>query len=349
MKYIKKGFHKITEMLNSDRKRNIFPVLKSYFWALNKFPSHVPLPTEIQLEVSSFCNLHCQMCTLNNMDYLRRYFPIDKFDDFLDQFSGLASINFTGIGESLMHKDLEIFIKKAKFRGIRTMMITNGVLLTKDRLNSLIESGIDSISISIETADEGEYEKIRRGADFHQLLSVLENISDKQGKVKTVFSLNVCLFKETIKDIRGVLMIIDLAHKYQIKNITFQNTHNAILDINKEIESGFFRKQTEKIYDYAARFNIHCSYPSAEIKNGCCYYPWIYPFITSSGDILPCCIIPQFGSYAGIISQYSFGNIFKDSVKKIWNSSKAIDFRKSLSRNKPSVHCSVCSKYKNIL
>lgn len=350
MKYIKKGAEKIVSVWQSPQKRRLPSVISSYIWALGKVSSRVPLPSEIQLEVSSFCNLHCGMCTLKDRNYLKLYFSVEKlFDRLLDQLPGLMSINFTGIGESLLHKDLELFVQKAKSRNIKTAVVTNAMLLTKERLDSLIRSKIDSVAISIETANPKKYEEIRRGASFARLLDNLEHIAKAKNKTATKFSFNVCLFRDTIQNIHEIMMIIDLAHKYQIREISFQNTHDAILNIRDVIESGSFRKKIKMISEYAARFNITCSFPSGEIKKDSCYYPWIYPYITSSGEMLPCCVIPQFGDYAEIISQFSFGNIFENPVREVWNSERAVNFRRKLSKRKPISHCSNCSKYWNIL
>jgi len=349
MKYIKKGLEKILHVWQSPQKRRLPVVISGYIWALGKIPCRVPLPSEIQLEVSSFCNLHCEMCTLKDKNYLKLYFPSERFDRLLEQLPGLTSINFTGIGESLLHKELELFVQKAKSKNIRTAVVTNAIILTKERLDSLTRSKIDSVAISIETADPQRYEAIRCGASFATLLENLEHIAKLKNETVTKFSFNVCLFKDTIENIQEIFMIVDLAKKYQIKEISFQNTHDAIRNIKDVISSGLFGQRTREISEYAARFKIACFFPSDEIKKGSCYYPWVYPYITSSGEMLPCCVIPQFGDYGTIIRQFSFGNIFEHPVKEVWNSERAINFRKKLRQNKPIRYCSNCSKYCNIL
>ncbi|PIV12604.1 MAG: hypothetical protein COS47_01740 [Candidatus Nealsonbacteria bacterium CG03_land_8_20_14_0_80_36_12] len=56
----------------------------------------------------------------------------------------------------------------------------------------------------------------------------------------------------------------------------------------------------------------------------------------------------QFGQYQEIIKKFSFGNVFDCSFKNVWNSQKAIFFRRTLSKN-PNKYCRLCSKYRGIL
>ena len=111
-------------------------------------------------------------------------------------------------------------------------------------------------------------------------------------------------------------------------------------------------KSIKEIFDqilvYANKLNIKISFPNSDIKKGGCYYPWIYPQITASGELLPCCVIPQSNLYSKVIAKYSFGNVFKTSFNSVWNNKKARDFRHSL-KNNPCNDCKRCSKYQSIL
>jgi MoaA/NifB/PqqE/SkfB family radical SAM enzyme len=66
----------------------------------------------------------------------------------------LASLGTTVItmsgGEPLLHPDLDDIIRHMRKRGIIAGMITNGYLLTADRINRLNRAGLDHMQISID-------------------------------------------------------------------------------------------------------------------------------------------------------------------------------------------------------
>ncbi|EKD49278.1 MAG: radical SAM superfamily protein [uncultured bacterium] len=354
MKYIFKGLKNIINQTGPKARGLTWQSLKNYTWAFMKIPTRVPLPVEIQLEPSALCNLRCKMCTLDKDTKGDKFLSRQNLKKLLNDLGQLKTINFTGMGESLLNKDLEFLIKEAKWSGIETYFITNGQLLSKERANRLIKAGLDKIAISIESADPKIYEKIRGGVSFDKLE---KNISDlkrviKKNNAKIKLGFNVVFLKENINDLDSIFKIIDFAKKFDIDFISFQNVHDAFMNQTISFfkkDKGLLIRNLFEIEKYCGQKEIEVSLPSVEMKPNSCYYPWIYPFITASGELLPCCVIPQFGAYQKIVEKYSFGNVFTDSFAKVWNGSKAAAFRKTLTRKKPDKHCRRCSKYLNIL
>jgi MoaA/NifB/PqqE/SkfB family radical SAM enzyme len=102
----------------------------------------------------------------------------------------------------------------------------------------------------------------------------------------------------------------------------------------------------DRIKQYSNSKNIEIILPSTIISKGKCYYPWVYPQVTATGEVLPCCIIPQFGDYDHIIQKYSFGNILNTPFNTIWNGFKAKLFRKKYQQDS---FCQHCTKNQGIL
>ncbi|MFC1721652.1 radical SAM protein [Patescibacteria group bacterium] len=354
MKYVYRGLKNIVNSGEQHSRGVAWQSLKNYGWAFLKFPSRVPVPTEIQLEPSALCNLKCKMCTLDKNIVGDKFLTRQKFKKLLRDVGPLKTINFTGMGESLLNKDLEFFIRETKQKGIETYFITNGQLLSPQRSRQLIQAGLDKIAISIESADPKIYKEIRGGVSLSKLklnLAGLESaIIEHRAKLEVGF--NVVLLKENINDLSSLYKIIDLLDEFGFHFISFQNVHDVCksgtLPHFKESKS-LLMKNLMAIKEYCQRKGIEVSLPSVAIKPESCYYPWIYPFITAAGELLPCCIIPQFGTYQKIIDKYSWGNIFASNFTKVWNNSKAVAFRKSLAGKQPDRHCRQCAKYLNIL
>ena len=95
------------------------------------------------------CNLDCGYC--NEYDNVSKPVPLVEMKKRLDLLAdmGTSIITISG-GEPLMHPELEEIIRHIRRRGMIAGMITNGFLLSKERINSLNESGLEHLQISID-------------------------------------------------------------------------------------------------------------------------------------------------------------------------------------------------------
>ncbi|MBU1611401.1 MAG: radical SAM protein [Proteobacteria bacterium] len=131
-------------------------------------------PLHLDLEITSRCNLKCTFCDklpvlgtdqIGDMD-------LKLFQHIIDQGteSGLASIKLSYRGEPLLHPKIAEMVSYAKSRGILDVYFnSNGMLLTNTKAQSLIDAGLDRISISIEGTNPAAFEAARRGARFEKI------------------------------------------------------------------------------------------------------------------------------------------------------------------------------------
>jgi MoaA/NifB/PqqE/SkfB family radical SAM enzyme len=95
------------------------------------------------------CNLSCTYC--NEYD---DHSPPVPTRDVLRRIDRLATLG-TGIitlsgGEPLLHPDLDEIIKRIRSHGVIATLITNGYLLSRDRIKRLNLAGLDHLQISID-------------------------------------------------------------------------------------------------------------------------------------------------------------------------------------------------------
>ena len=91
---------------------------------------------------------------------------LDLYKSLSRDFSSVEEIDLTGSGEPLMNKNLDQMVRIAKDSGCRVGFSTNGVLLTPDRFDGLLDAGLDWVAFSIDAATSETYQKIRIGASF---------------------------------------------------------------------------------------------------------------------------------------------------------------------------------------
>src|SRR5689334_22313802 len=95
------------------------------------------------------CNLSCAYC--NEYDDFSKPVPIETMYERIDRLAGLGTtiVTISG-GEPLLHPDLDLVIARIRKHGIIAGMITNGYLLTAERIHRLNKAGLDHLQISID-------------------------------------------------------------------------------------------------------------------------------------------------------------------------------------------------------
>jgi MoaA/NifB/PqqE/SkfB family radical SAM enzyme len=124
------------------------------------------------------CNLSCTYC--NEYDDVSKPVAIDTIYERLDSLArlGTTCITISG-GEPLLHPDLDLIVARVRKNGMLAGMITNGYLLTADRIKRLNRAGLDHLQISIDNVIPDEVSKkslkvldkklqlLAEHADFH--------------------------------------------------------------------------------------------------------------------------------------------------------------------------------------
>ena len=95
------------------------------------------------------CNLSCAYC--NEYDAASMPVPTEVMIGRVDRLASLGTtiICLSG-GEPLLHPELEEIIRRIRGHGILAGMITNGYLLTPQRIDWLNRAGLDHLQISID-------------------------------------------------------------------------------------------------------------------------------------------------------------------------------------------------------
>ncbi|HKV25092.1 MAG TPA: radical SAM protein [Candidatus Acidoferrum sp.] len=168
------------------------------------------------------CNLDCGYC--NEYDSVSKPVPLEEMKKRLDILSGMGTsvITISG-GEPLMHPELKEIIRHIRKRGMIAGMITNGFLLSKERIQSLNEAGLEHLQISIDNLVPDEVSK----KSLKTLDSRLEWLSEF-----AVFQVNInSVLGSGVKDPEDALKI---AHR--AVELGFTSTVGIIHDHNGQLK-----------------------------------------------------------------------------------------------------------------
>jgi len=168
------------------------------------------------------CNLDCGYC--NEYDQVSKPVPLEEMRRRLDKLAdmGTSIITISG-GEPLMHPDLESVLRHIRKRGMIAGMITNGFLLSVDRIKSLNEAGLEHLQISIDNVTPDEVSK----KSLKTLASRLEWLSEH-----AVFQVNInSVLGSAVKNPEDALTI---AHR--AVELGFTSTVGIIHDHNGQLK-----------------------------------------------------------------------------------------------------------------
>lgn len=138
----------------------------------------VPPLRLIAWELTRSCNLACAHCRASAE---RGPYPgelsTERSLELLSEIAAFSSpiIILTG-GEPLLRQDIFVIARRGTDLGLRMVLATNGTLLERQTVRSLIDAGIARISISIDGKDERSHDSLRGVAGaFSGALFGIEN------------------------------------------------------------------------------------------------------------------------------------------------------------------------------
>ena len=139
-------------------------------------------PIHLDIENTNACNLRCPFCatTFSNWGpYRKGFMDFSLFRRIIDEGAenGLCSVKFSLRGEPMLHAKLCEMVRYAKEKGIIDVYFnTNATLLNEDKVNQLIDAGLDRISISFEGTTKEVYESYRVGAKYDDVLAKVKKL-----------------------------------------------------------------------------------------------------------------------------------------------------------------------------
>lgn len=104
------------------------------------------------------CNLSCAYC--NEFDSISKPVPTSEMLIRIDKLAALGTtvITLSG-GEPLLHPELDEIIRRIRRHDILAEVLTNGYLLTPDRIKRLNRAGLDHLQISIDNVRPDDVSK----------------------------------------------------------------------------------------------------------------------------------------------------------------------------------------------
>jgi len=158
------------------------------------------------------CNLHCRHCGSDcKQSASVKDMPAADFLKAIDQIIPIVDPNNTTIvitgGEPLMRPDLEQVGIELYRRGFPWGIVTNGLLLTDERIRSLTDAGMRSITVSLDGPAESHNWLRGHPSSFKNAIRAIESLANIS---ELNFDVVTCVNQRNFNELTGIRqMLID--------------------------------------------------------------------------------------------------------------------------------------------
>jgi radical SAM protein with 4Fe4S-binding SPASM domain len=318
-----------------------------------------PLPAELQVEITSACNLRCAMCLVRYrppVNKLAGALPLDVYERLLDELPGLRRLTLQGLGEPLLSPYLLDMVRLAKARGVEVGFNSNATLLRRTVADRLVAEGLDWLHVSLDGATSVTYQAIREGADFDTVLANLAGLVAAKRAAGGDKPWIRVVFVAMRRNIGELPELVDLMGTVGVQEVRVQNLSHDFGDTGTEYHeiraytaaealwSGADRAVTEDAFararERADARGVLLRLPRLDDAPGPgCTWPWDSAYVTSAGTVQPCCMV--MGD-----DRVSLGDLSEASFPQIWAGEAYREFRDRLAGDDPPEVCRGCALYR---
>lgn len=268
-------------------------------------------PLQVDLELSSQCNLQCPMCYTNTIDFIenveKRFLDIDLYKKIIDEVADkVYAIRLSWRGESTIHPNFIEAIQYAKDKGVKEVsFLTNCSKLSLSFFEKIAHAGADWISASIDGTWE-TYNKIRKPLIFEETFKKIKDINQYKAENNLV--------KPTIKIQTIWPAIRDNPEEYYNLFAPYVD----LISFNPLID--YLGKDKEIIYEE----NFSC--------------PQLYErlFVASDGKVMMC-NSDEFGKHV-------IGNAYEENIVDLWHGKNLTNIRELHNKQNGFKQMEMCRK-----
>jgi len=216
---------------------------------------------KIYVEPTTRCNFKCKFCVrqASGSGIEIGDLTLEAFKALLPATPDLEAMVFSGIGEPLLHPQIDQLVYLAKQHLPNNAWVgiqTNGSLLIEPLAEKLINAGLDRICVSMDTEKPETFQDIRPGGkleDITNAFSVLNSAKTVFGNTNLKLGIEFVLVKNNLMDLPGVLSWavengVDFALVTQMLPYDASSNDDVLSSSNMDISREFYDQwRTEAI------------------------------------------------------------------------------------------------------
>lgn len=337
---------------------------------------------KLYVEITTDCNLDCQMCVRRTWQEPTGYMPLNTFRRLVEQLAGLPAtptLHLSGYGEPMFHPDFLEMVRLAKTAGAAVEVTTNGLLLTGEMSTALIDLDLDRLMVSIDSVTPELYNNIRVNSSFRRVIQNLRHLRRLKLRGKGRHSnpqvgISFVAMKRNVADLPKLPWLATHvgAWEIQVSNLVPHAPEmEAQILYGRALKSTAYRASRWVPDMNLPKFDIngHTGQPLSQVFDSTVSLSWLgnslsarndycrfaregYAAIRWDGEVSPC--LPLLHDHPMYllgrrkqITHHSVGNINQQPLGQIWQSPEFAGFRDTLRRFpfSPCTTCGGCDRF----
>ncbi len=299
-------------------------------------------PLSLSLILTYRCNLSCRHCLVGEKRYSNltdlSLEHIKKLASEAEEL-GIFTVVLNG-GEPMVRHDFFDILEILHNHGLSTILLTNSLLLSPEKIRKMNQLGVITYRVSIEGSKRETNDLIRGHGTFEK---IVENIRNLVNFSDAEIELSVTYGKHNISEIEEV---VELASNLGVGSIKFASLRpegfgKDLFELVPSIEEQVLvNLKIEKLQKLYPEIRIEGDGYRIFDKNVVCGIAKSLTIIPN-GSVIPCDIFELIDSPDVIL-----GNISDSNIEKIWNSKKAKQIRSLVKRENKKL-CKICKFFEN--
>jgi MoaA/NifB/PqqE/SkfB family radical SAM enzyme len=319
-----------------------------------------PLPSHLQLEITSACNLRWVMCLVRYrppVNKLAGAMPLELFERLVGDVPGLHRLTLQGLGEPFVVPAPDAHDPH------RGGAARHGRLQhQRDAAHPAAGcraggSRVDWVHVSLDGAGAAAYEAVRNGAQFDTVVANLAGlVRAKQAATSSTPWIRI-VFVAVRNNVTELPDLLRLLGDLRIDELHVQNLSHSFSDTDAAGRYDAIRAFTadQALWNGVDQQRVRAAFTEARRAAGNsglrvrlprtdatptltawsepgCSWPWEAAYITSAGVVQPCCMV--MGN-----DWVTLGRLDVQSFPEIWRGQPYQEFRRCLSSDEPPSVC----------
>ena len=307
--------------------------------SIRAYAGHMTAPHRMDLMISAMtdaeghwrCNQKCIFCyAAGQKQASARELSTEEWKTAIDRLrdAGVPMVTFTG-GEPTMRGDLVELVEHAKW--FVTRVNTNGVLLTPELARELRGASLDSLQVTLYSADEGTHNALVNATHFADTVAGIRNAVEAGLDV----SVNTPLCRKNADYLSTLQLIYDLGVRFvTVSGLICTGTASAThgdFDLSTDELSAIVRGAKEfcNAHGMEIDFTSPGLIPEATLTElgmnvPACGAALSNMAVTPDGTVVPC--------QSWLSPDAGLGNLLSDRFDRIWRHPNAVALRRMSER-----------------
>ncbi len=298
-------------------------------------------PENLQVDITTACNLKCAMCpryALEENDR-NRHMDWQAIMAVVEEVRP-GSANLAATGEPLLYPHFFDLVRLCgETAGAATIISSNFTLADRGMIEKIVDCGLDILKVSIDAPETALYATVR-GVDalgkVGDSLELLNDVKRVKRKNKPSVRIDCVILRENADRLEEMVRWAAARHAEAVMfrlldttRIGDERKDTLLKDIDAAAVIRSLIAAEKAASECGVKTNIRSLLRQPEyialnygrgdavkkLNRGVCLLPWMQLFITVNGDVSPCCSLYPSGEKG----EGCAGNIFKEGFAAVWN------------------------------